>query len=86
MELLDEKKTLAELFARKGIKEGITITIGRELNRGDLSSLSMVTSSYQANDLKGTIGIIGPKRMKYAKLVTLVDYTAKLLSEILSRE
>jgi len=85
IELLEEKKTLAELFARKSIKEGITITIGKELKRKDFSPLSLVTSSYQTKDLKGTIGIIGPKRMKYGKLVPLVDYTAKLLSEILSR-
>jgi len=85
IELLEEKKTLAELVSAKELKEGTTITIGKELMHGDFCSLSLVTSSYQAKDLKGTIGIIGPKRMKYAKLVSLVDYTAKLLSEILSR-
>ncbi|KPL04278.1 MAG: hypothetical protein AMJ90_01465 [candidate division Zixibacteria bacterium SM23_73_2] len=85
IELLEEKKTLAELFSRKGISEGITITIGKEHKHSDFSSLSLVTSAYQAKDLKGTIGIVGPKRMKYAKLVSLVDYTSKLLSEILSR-
>ena len=82
--LLEEKKILAQLIAAKGISEGITITIGRELTRGEAQSLSLVTSRYQAGEIIGTIGIIGPTRMRYGKLVSLVDYTAKLLSKILS--
>ena len=82
--LVEEKKILAELISAKGIKEGITITIGKELERGEVQSLSLVTSRYQAREVSGTIGIIGPTRMRYGKLVSLVDYTAKLLSKILS--
>ncbi len=85
IEVLEEKKLLAELVCAKGIKEGITITIGREMERGEMQSCSLVTSSYQAGKVRGTIGIIGPTRMRYSKLVSLVEYTAKLLSEILSK-
>ncbi len=85
MDLLEQKKTLIELLAAKGVNEGITITIGKEIDRGEMQSCSLVTSSYRAGDVKGIIGILGPKRMRYAKLVSLVDYTAKLLSEILSK-
>lgn len=84
-ELLEQKKILAELLAAKGIAEGITITIGKEIDRGEMQPCSLVTSSYGSGDVKGIIGIIGPKRMRYGKLVSLVDYTAKLLSEILSK-
>jgi heat-inducible transcriptional repressor len=82
---IEEKKLLAELFATKGTGEGITITIGEEIERGEIKSCSFVTSHYQAGGLKGIIGIIGPTRMRYSKLISLVDYTAKLLSEILSK-
>jgi len=85
IELLEQKKRLIELLAAKGVNEGITITIGKEIDRGEIQSCSLVTSSYRAGDVKGIIGIIGPKRMRYAKLVSLVDYTAKLLGEVLSK-
>ena len=85
IELIEEKRLLAELVSAKGIKNGITITIGKEIERGEMQSCSLVTSSYKAGRVSGTIGIIGPTRMRYAKLVSLVDYTAKLLSDILSR-
>jgi heat-inducible transcriptional repressor len=85
IELIEEKRLLAELISAKGIKNGITITIGKEIERGEMQSCSLVTSSYKAGKVAGTIGIIGPTRMRYAKLVSLVDYTAKLLSDILSR-
>jgi heat-inducible transcriptional repressor len=85
IELLEEKKLLAELVSAKGIKEGITITIGKEIERGEMQSCSLVTSPYKAGKVKGTIGIIGPTRMRYSKLVSMVEYTAKLLSDVLSR-
>lgn len=85
IELIEQKKILAELLATKGIREGITITIGKEIDRGEMQSCSLVTSDYGSGDVKGIIGIIGPKRMRYSKLVSLVDYTAKLLSETLAK-
>jgi heat-inducible transcriptional repressor len=85
IELIEEKRLLAELVSAKGIKNGITITIGKEMERGEMDSCSLVTSSYKAGKVAGTIGVIGPTRMRYAKLVSLVDYTAKLLSDILSK-
>jgi heat-inducible transcriptional repressor len=85
IELIEEKRLLAELVSAKGIRDGITITIGKEIERGEMQYCSLVTSSYRAGKVSGTIGIIGPTRMRYAKLISLVDYTAKLLSEILSK-
>ncbi|HEX7400790.1 MAG TPA: heat-inducible transcriptional repressor HrcA [candidate division Zixibacteria bacterium] len=85
IQVLEEKKLLSELISSQGIKEGITITIGNEIERGEIQSCSLVTSPYRAGKVKGTIGIIGPTRMKYSKLVSLVEYTAKRLSEVLSK-
>ena len=85
IELLEQKRILTELLAARGVNEGITITIGKEIKRDEIETCSLVTSSYGSGDLKGIIGIIGPKRMRYSKLVSLVDYTAKLLSDILSK-
>ncbi len=85
IELLEEKRLLAELVSARGIKEGITITIGREIEKGEMQSCSLVTSPYRAGKVRGTIGIIGPTRMRYSKLASMVQYTAKLLSEVLSK-
>ncbi len=84
IDFLEEKKSLVEVISAKGIQEGIVITIGKETDRDETKNLSMVTSTYQVGDLKGTIGVIGPTRMPYSKLVSIVDYTAQLLTEILS--
>ncbi len=84
IQIVEEKKLLAELLSTQGIKEGITITIGTESAKGEMASFSLVTSTYQAGKVKGTIGVIGPTRMPYSKLISIVDYTAKALSEMLS--
>lgn len=82
--LLEERKSIVEMLNTQGIKEGIVITIGSENPRAEGQNLSVVTSTYQAGKVKGTIGVIGPTRMPYSKLVSVVDYTAKVLSEIFS--
>ncbi len=85
IEVLEEKKLLAELVSAKGIKEGITITIGKEIESGGMQSCSLVTSPYRAGKVSGTIGIIGPTRMRYSKLVSMVEYAARLLGDVLSK-
>ena len=52
MSFIEEKKLFAQLFASKGIKEGITITIGKEIERGEMESCSLVTSRYETGGLK----------------------------------
>ncbi len=84
VDFLEERKSLVEIISSKGIKEGIVITIGKESDRDETKNLSIVTSTYEVGGLKGTIGIIGPTRMPYSKLVSIVDYTARLLTEMLS--
>jgi heat-inducible transcriptional repressor len=83
IQLLEEKKLLSELLSTEA-KEGITITIGTENEKGEMASFSLVTSTYQAGEVKGKIGVIGPTRMPYSKLISVVDYTAKVVSEVLS--
>ena len=60
------------------------IAIGKENQFSEIMKCSMVTSSYRVGKITGTIGIMGPTRMPYSKLVSLVDYTAKTLSDALS--
>lgn len=88
IDLVEERKTMAELVSRAGIVEGITVTIGVDdggnTDCADARELSLMSSTYSAGKFKGILGVIGPTRMPYSKLVSVVDYTAKRLSEILS--
>jgi len=85
LSLLEERKSLVYLLKDKSLPEEINVTIGTESNIGGLKDFSAVIKTYKVGQTRGSIGIIGPTRMEYAKLISVVDYTAKILSEILSR-
>jgi heat-inducible transcriptional repressor len=81
---LERKDSLINLIESQTIGEGIVITIGSESSISEIQNCSLVTSRYKAGKLEGTIGIIGPTRMPYSKLVSIVEYTARSLTEALS--
>ncbi|HOD65873.1 MAG TPA: heat-inducible transcriptional repressor HrcA [candidate division Zixibacteria bacterium] len=81
--LLEDNRTLKE-FLSSAYEEGLFITIGRENKFDEILNCSLVTSSYKVGSIAGTIGIIGPTRMEYGKLVSIVDYTARAITEVLS--
>ena len=85
MAMLERKKTLVDLLSRVLQKEGVQVVIG-EGNPGEgLGRCSLVASTYGADGLvMGTLGIVGPTRMEYAKAIALVDYLAQLLSSYFS--
>jgi len=84
IKLLEEKKSLKKIFESQSTAEGIIITIGSENPISEIQNCSLVTSTYKAGEVSGTIGVIGPTRMPYSKLVSIVEYTAKSLTEALS--
>ncbi len=81
MDLLDSKMALVHFLRQRNDREGIHVTIGREHREGyPLRSVSIVTSAFNMGGAQGIVGVIGPKRMPYSRLVSIVDYTAKALS------
>ena len=60
------------------------VSIGSENQIEELQEYSFVSKDYKLGDISGTLGIIGPKRMEYSKIVAIVDYMAKMLSEVLT--
>jgi heat-inducible transcriptional repressor len=84
IELTERKNFLSKILAERVENEGIVITIGKENEALNLSPFSIVTADYTVGTLKGTIGVIGPTRMPYEKVIALVDYTSKMISKILS--
>jgi len=84
VKLLEEQKELIEFVESKSIEGGIVITIGSEIPINQIQGCSLVTTNYRVGNVAGTIGIIGPTRMPYSKLISIVEYTAKSLTEALS--
>lgn len=81
LELLDSKITLVHFLRQRNEREGVHVTVGEEHRDGHkLRSISIVTSAFTMGGAQGIVGVIGPKRMPYSKLISLVDYTAKTLS------
>ena len=80
---LEDKEFMFSLLKRMVDKEGTNIYIGSELG-SDFSECSLITCDYCIGDTScGTLGIIGPIRMEYARLISIVDYVAQKLSEVL---
>ncbi len=83
IELIDNEDIIIHIIDRyeeKMSSEGITILIGSENDIEKLQNYSMIISSYNIGETKGTIGVIGPKRMEYQRLIPLVGYITEFVS------
>jgi heat-inducible transcriptional repressor len=84
LDLLDEKPNLLRLFT--SLPEGIQVRIGSENSMEAINHCSLITASYSIGDqLLGTIGILGPTRMEYGKVIRLLDYLSRDMPLILGR-
>jgi len=83
---LEEKDQIVRLLDRTLSAPGICVFIGAEANLADLTDISVVAAGYGGGDRPiGSIGVIGPARMNYSKVIPLVDFTADVITEILPR-
>ncbi len=81
------KNDILHLLDQSISAEGIQIFIGEESGYRVLDECSIVTSSYKVNDdVVGVLGVIGPTRMAYDRVIPIVDVTARLLSAVLTSE
>jgi heat-inducible transcriptional repressor len=83
IELTETRQHLAELLRQRSATPGISITIGNEHADPRLGNLTIVTAEYRAGPLTGVIGVIGPTRMPYEKVISLVGHTSRLVSDLL---
>lgn len=80
----EEKATMVRLLDKCMEPKGIQISIGSESQVQEIETCSLVTSTYSyKGEVLGALGVIGPRRMNYSRVIPLVDYTARLLTEIL---
>ncbi|WP_434289745.1 heat-inducible transcriptional repressor HrcA [Celeribacter sp. SCSIO 80788] len=83
---LEKKRDIAEFLELTEDGEGVRIFIGSENKLFSLSGSSLVVSPYMNAERKiiGAVGVIGPTRLNYGRIVPIVDYTAQLVGRILS--
>ena len=82
----EEKAPLIDLLSTLATEQGVQVMIGRENPVEEMQECSLVTSTYTYHDrVLGILGVVGPKRMPYSKMIPLVDETARLVSQSLSR-
>ena len=84
---LETKRGVADLLGRAEQAEGVRIFIGSENKLFSLSGSSTIIAPYRdaAGRIVGVIGVIGPTRLNYARVIPMVDYTAKVVSKLLGR-
>ena len=86
MDDLEQKRDIARFLELAQEAEGVRVFIGSENKLFSLSGSSLVVSPYMSADrtIVGAIGVIGPTRLNYGRIVPIVDYTAQLVGRLLS--
>lgn len=83
---IEEKEFLLRLLDETVRAPGIRVFIGAEANLADHTDVSVVAASYGGEERPlGTIGVIGPSRINYSKVISLVDFTADVLGKALPK-
>ncbi len=83
---LEEKRELVQLLGASEHADGVRIFIGSENKLFSLSGSSLIVSPFhdQSRKVVGVLGVIGPTRLNYARIIPMVDYTAKLVGRLLT--
>ena len=83
----ESKGLILDLLDRAITADGVQIFIGAESHLLRMEGMSLITSTYMTGkDTVGVLGVIGPTRMGYGRVIPIVDYTAKLISRLLETE
>ena len=86
VDMFEQKSSLMQLLDLSSRATGVQIFIGGDSNLVPMDQMSVVTAPYQVNGkIVGTLGVIGPTRMAYERVIPIVDLTAKLLSKALGQ-
>jgi heat-inducible transcriptional repressor len=82
LELTERRDLLRQAFLDHN-RRGLTITIGSENSDPRLTDFTLVTSSYRSGDLSGVLGVLGPTRMPYDKIIGLVEHTSRMVEGLM---
>jgi len=85
LDIFEEKKFICDILDRCMEQKGIQIFVGSEIGKEEINEMGLVTKSYsRGGEVVGTLGIIGPKRMQYSQVASIVDFSSQILSNMLS--
>ena len=85
LKILEEKEKLIKLI-NQDLEGKIRVYIGKEMNYQEIDNCSLVVSAYNFKGRPwGRLAVLGPRRMKYSRVIPLVDYLSGVLSEILNQ-
>ncbi|MFO1303772.1 MAG: heat-inducible transcriptional repressor HrcA [Burkholderiales bacterium] len=86
-DLFEQKTSILHLLDLSQRAHGVSIYIGSESGLAAVDDVSVVTAPYESNGkIVGTLGVIGPTRMAYERVIPIVDLTAKLLSNAMTQQ
>ncbi|MBI5326543.1 MAG: heat-inducible transcription repressor HrcA [Ignavibacteriae bacterium] len=80
IELVENEEIIVHLLDKYEDTNGIKVLIGNEIHTEPLKDYSMIVTNYKIGSASGAIGLIGPKRMNYSKMISLVKYVSELIS------
>ena len=84
--MFEERTQMAEILSGRMSNDGVAITIGGENASPQLKDCSLLTSKYRFGNVTGVIGLMGPTRMAYSKMVPLLKYIAGLTETLLEEK
>lgn len=86
MHLIEHKHLLSTVLEKAMKKDGVSIKIGAENAQPELRGVSLVSSTYKlADQTVGVLGILGPKRMEYGRMIALVEGVSRIMNQMLAR-
>jgi heat-inducible transcriptional repressor len=83
LRMIEEKHRLVQLLTDYMDASGLTIVIGAEHSSPDLRPFSLVASTFRDGDRTGTVGVIGPTRMRYQRAISVVDGVSAAVTRLL---
>ncbi|MBI3636925.1 MAG: hypothetical protein HY216_12070, partial [Candidatus Rokubacteria bacterium] len=86
LRVFEQKERLADLMASMAEDEGLRVTIGEENPYSALRECTLITSTYMyRNQVLGILGVVGPRRLPYPDVISVVNETARAVTDALSR-
>ena len=84
LKAIEQKNLLSSVLEKTMKKEGLSVKIGAENSRPELRSVSLVSNTYKLGDHTiGVLGILGPRRMEYGRMIALVEGVTKVVNQML---
>jgi len=86
LKIVEQKNLLTSVLEKAMKKEGLSVKIGAENLRPELRHVSLVSNTYKLNDRTvGVLGILGPRRMEYGRMISLVEGVSRIVNQMLEK-